>query len=133
MHYSHIKAWRKRNGFTQTDLARALGVSRATVGDWESGRHEMAPEGFTRHWQRLLAFGATLSQDMAETTDGRAISLARLRCEDDPHTFFLRCTDPPDDLPAARHVNRTQLARQIRAFIDLVPTLMEIADALERL
>ncbi|PJR12747.1 helix-turn-helix transcriptional regulator [Sinorhizobium meliloti] len=37
MHGSDLKAWRKQQGLTQTDLASELEVSRQTVIGWESG------------------------------------------------------------------------------------------------
>jgi DNA-binding transcriptional regulator YiaG len=34
---SELKIWRKRNGYTQTELARVLGVGQVAVARWETG------------------------------------------------------------------------------------------------
>jgi transcriptional regulator with XRE-family HTH domain len=36
-----LKAWRKRNGYSQSQLARALGVISLTVSRWERGVREI--------------------------------------------------------------------------------------------
>lgn len=37
MQYSRLKMFRKRNGFTQEEIAEKLGVSRQAVAKWEKG------------------------------------------------------------------------------------------------
>jgi transcriptional regulator with XRE-family HTH domain len=37
-----LKAWRKANKFTQSEIARELGVSRLTIANWEAGRSKPA-------------------------------------------------------------------------------------------
>jgi transcriptional regulator with XRE-family HTH domain len=34
---NQVKAWRKKNGYSQSQLARALGVNVMTVSRWERG------------------------------------------------------------------------------------------------
>jgi len=40
---AHLKAWREDNGYTQVDLALALGVIPLTVSRWERGVREIPP------------------------------------------------------------------------------------------
>ncbi len=40
---AHLKAWRDDNGYTQVDLALALGVIPLTVSRWERGVREIPP------------------------------------------------------------------------------------------
>lgn len=41
-----LAAARVNAGLTQTDVAKAMRVSKATVGNWESGKTEMKPAAF---------------------------------------------------------------------------------------
>ena len=38
-----IKAARIENGFTQSSLAKKIGVTKRTIGMWENGEQEMKP------------------------------------------------------------------------------------------
>jgi transcriptional regulator with XRE-family HTH domain len=38
-----LKKWRLRNNYSQTDLARALGVSNITISRWERQEREIPP------------------------------------------------------------------------------------------
>lgn len=44
-----IKTWRVHNGYTQTRLAEALGVTQATIWNWENKVKKPHP----KHLQRL--------------------------------------------------------------------------------
>ena len=39
-----IRDYRKKNGLSQEELAAALGISRAMISNWESGRSKPRPE-----------------------------------------------------------------------------------------
>jgi DNA-binding XRE family transcriptional regulator len=43
MEKDELKAARKGLGLTQTQLAKALGVSRGTIASWEVGRYTIPP------------------------------------------------------------------------------------------
>lgn len=36
-----LRAWRKKNGNTQAEAAKLLGVHQTTVGEWEAGKEPM--------------------------------------------------------------------------------------------
>jgi DNA-binding transcriptional regulator YiaG len=38
---SDLKAWRKQNGYSQSQLAKVLGVATMTVSRWETGLREI--------------------------------------------------------------------------------------------
>lgn len=40
---SDLMTWREQQGWTQSGLARALGVNRGTVIRWESGESDLPP------------------------------------------------------------------------------------------
>ena len=76
MHAKDLRKWRRDLGFTQEEAGRALGVSRITIQNWESGSTpvplmaEGACERATRRWKQranygpvtLVYFGAPLGQ-----------------------------------------------------------------------
>jgi DNA-binding transcriptional regulator YiaG len=43
MDKDELKEWRQRNGYSQSDLAEALGISTLTVSRWERGAKNMPP------------------------------------------------------------------------------------------
>lgn len=43
-----LKAWRKRVGFTQADLAKALDISIRTVQEWETTRGKGKPPAYLK-------------------------------------------------------------------------------------
>lgn len=53
-HKTDLARIRKARGFTQTDLAYDLGVSKATYSSWESGRIELGAERIRALADRLL-------------------------------------------------------------------------------
>ncbi|UCH80905.1 MAG: helix-turn-helix transcriptional regulator [Nitrospiraceae bacterium] len=40
---AELQSWRKQNGYSQSHLARALGVVTITVSRWERGEREIPP------------------------------------------------------------------------------------------
>ena len=40
---TELKAWRKKNGYSQAQLAKVLGVITLTISRWELGVREMPP------------------------------------------------------------------------------------------
>jgi len=40
---TELQSWRKQNGYSQSQLAKALGVITITVSRWERGEREMPP------------------------------------------------------------------------------------------
>ena len=47
-----VKDIRKRLGMTQSKFAEALGVSRSSIRDWESGKKELS----RKSWEKLVKF-----------------------------------------------------------------------------
>jgi len=43
MHPDALKSWRKRHGFTQTELGEILGVKKTTVYRWEKNMRIIPP------------------------------------------------------------------------------------------
>lgn len=40
---AELQSWRKQNGYSQSQLAKSLGVITITVSRWERGEREMPP------------------------------------------------------------------------------------------
>jgi transcriptional regulator with XRE-family HTH domain len=40
---TELQSWRKQNGYSQSHLARALGVVTITISRWERGEREIPP------------------------------------------------------------------------------------------
>ena len=60
-----IRSWRQRAGFTQEELARALGVTFSTVSRWENGH--VAPSKLA--WRALMQLSAERGVPLNDDTE----------------------------------------------------------------
>lgn len=56
---AEIRAYRIHRGLTQKNLARELGVSQQTIGDWELGRAERMLKAMDQLFLKLHQYRAT--------------------------------------------------------------------------
>jgi DNA-binding XRE family transcriptional regulator len=90
MHTSEFLEWRKMLGYTQEEAGAKLGVSRATIQNWENGvtripkAAELACVRLTRRWKQRPEFGpvAVVYTDGPNWKDLKhSYCLATLQCE----------------------------------------------------
>lgn len=77
LHARELLAVRQKRGWTQQQLAKALGVSETTVYNWERGRSEPHPHRMA-HIRRLL----TDPEQMGDTVGAVLTALASLELDE---------------------------------------------------
>lgn len=94
---ARIRDYRRERGWTQDDLASAIGVSRSAVAQWETDRAGQIRGNLTRIAEALgisvevLLYGAA-SRDSAQAVSGDEWALLRLyrECDPEDRSFLLR-------------------------------------------
>jgi transcriptional regulator with XRE-family HTH domain len=104
---TRIRDARRARGLTQDDVARAIGVTRSAVAQWETGRAGQ----LTRHLAALAAVLGVGEEVLLHGSDGRAPALAATAEELAMLRLFRECA--PEDraflLRTARRMVRLQL------------------------
>ncbi|MGC8474969.1 MAG: helix-turn-helix domain-containing protein [Acetobacteraceae bacterium] len=88
---TRIRDARRARGLTQDDVARAVGVSRSAVAQWETGRAGQ----LTRHLAALAAVLETGEEVLLHGAEGRAPALASTADELAMLRLFRECS--PED------------------------------------
>jgi len=92
MNPSSLKAERERRGWSQSDLAKKLGVGLSTVGRWEQGKSQPYPY----HRKKLATLLGKTAQQLGllpDTDEPREAPPTALRSETATEACLL--TDPP--------------------------------------
>lgn len=99
-----FRRWRKALGYTQSEAAKELGFSRATIGNWEGGVTRvpqivcLACQQLNRSWKQRLEFGpVTLVYSDEELWD---------LSKSEPTSVFIQCEIFPNSAVALRRAVR---------------------------